>query len=151
MSINSLAVNAVVDQKKDDTIAGLTKYIPTESITLYIALVSSQSALQSMVKWLSPHMAYWIFVGFTPALLLILYIIQNDLEKGWVKSISKWPVWRMVASMIAFMVWALAVPGNPIIPNDNASAGVVAGFAAIFVSTLLNLIDSLIRKIMKKQ
>jgi hypothetical protein len=53
MSINTLALDAVANSSttrqppsKDDVLAGLSKYIPTESITLYVAAVSSLPALK---------------------------------------------------------------------------------------------------------
>ena len=81
MSMNTLAVEAAADKKavprppsRDDNVAGLTKYIPTESITLYIATVSAQKTLSTLVPWLTPTKSYWLFVGLTPLLMLAIFL-----------------------------------------------------------------------------
>jgi hypothetical protein len=152
MSATSLAVEAAVKtgavpppSPSDNVLAGLTKYIPTESVTLYVGAVSAADALQSVASWLTPDFAYWFFVGFTPALLLLIYLRELAIAgKQWWEP-NKWPYWRMIAATIAFAVWALAVPGNPIIAGDGAAA--VASLGAVFVSTLLNLIAPLCERI----
>jgi len=153
MSMNTLAVEAVAKAggfpkppSSDSALAGLSKYIPTESVTLYIAAVSAQRALAGLIPWLTPTVIYWIFVVLTPIICFLLWARQlanakkekEDLKVSWL-SPKSWPWWKIIASTIAFLVWALAVPGNPIMPPESEAGGVVAGMAAIFVSTILNL------------
>jgi hypothetical protein len=146
MSINALALDAVANRSavpqppsKDDVLAGLTKYIPTESVTLYVATVSSLMALKD--TGLTIAFAYWFFVSFTPILMLLLFLRQLAITgKDWKISASQWPWWRIIASTVAFSVWALAVPGNPLKFTDATVSGVVSALAALFVSTLLNLL-----------
>ncbi|MBE0418257.1 MAG: hypothetical protein IBX63_10875 [Coriobacteriia bacterium] len=148
MSINALAAEVVtatrkglLEDRKPDGVEALTKYIPTESITLYIATVSAWAALVSVMPWLTPVIAYTTFVVITPALMVVLWIRQRALDGQQVKvPLARWPWWRIVASTIAFAVWGLAVPGNPIIAADSQTGGVVAAFAALVISTLLNLV-----------
>lgn len=130
-----------------NVLAGLTKYVPTESITLYVATVSAQGVLKDY--GLTSSFAYWFFVFFTPVLLLLLFF--NELasaKKEWNIPPRNWPWWKIVASSIAFAAWALAVPGNPLIPpqSANAAAGALAALAALFVSTILNLFAPLFEK-----
>jgi hypothetical protein len=125
----------------DSALAGLTKYIPTESVTLYVATVSAQGAITSVAPWFGPNIAYWFFVVLTPVLLLVLFLRQLAVAgKEWRLPPAGWPWWRMIASTLAFAVWALAVPGNPIIDTKNAASGVVGGLAATVVSGFLNLV-----------
>lgn len=146
MSINTLALDAAAKSGaiiqpplNDDVLAGLTKYIPTESVTLYVAAVSSLMALKDV--GLTPAIAYWFFVCFTPVLMLILYLRQLAIAgKVWKIPVTQWPWWRIIASTVAFSVWALAVPSNPLNFLDPAVSGVLAGLAALIVSTLLNLL-----------
>lgn len=148
MSMNTLAVEATAragaipePPSKEDSLAALTKYIPTESITLYVAMVSAQTALTSFVPWLTPSVGYAVFVAVTPVLMLLLSLRHLAVAKlDWKVPPKSWPWWSMIASTIAFAVWAMAVPGNPIIEANNAAGGVVAGLAALLVSTVLNLI-----------
>lgn len=146
MSVNSMAVEAVANRglaptkaTKDDVLAGLTKYIPTESITLYIATASAAEALRAY--GITASLTYWFFVGFTPVLLLLIFLRHLAVTgTNWKVSVGKWPWWRIIASTVAFAVWALAVPGNPIISPTDTSGGVLAGLAALLVSTLLNIV-----------
>ena len=155
MSMNTLAVEAVAKAggfpkppSSDSALAGLSKYIPTESVTLYVAAVSAQSALAGLIPWLTATVTYWIFVVLTPIICFLLWARQvanakkeNKDFKVSLLSPKSWPWWKMIASTIAFLVWALAVPGNPIMPPGSEAGGVVAAFAAIFVSTILSLFE----------
>jgi hypothetical protein len=146
MSMNVLALEAAANRgaipqlpTKDDVLTGLTKYIPTESVTLYVAALSSLEALKAI--GLTSAIAYWFFVCFTPLLMIILYLRQLAVAgKVWKIPASQWPWWKITASTIAFSVWALAVPSNPLNFLDPSVSGVFVGLAALFVSTLLNLI-----------
>jgi hypothetical protein len=147
MSMNTLAVDATArvggirtPPSQKDSLEALTKYIPTESITLYVAIVSAQTALASIIPWLTPSVGYKVFVAVTPALMLILYLRHLAVAgRDWKVPPKSWPWWSMIASSIAFAVWAMAVPGNPIIDPNNTAGGVVAGVAALLVSTVLNI------------
>lgn len=154
MSINSISVEAAANAgaipqppSQDDSLAGLTKFIPTESITLYVSAVSAQKALQEYAGWLTPSMSYKIVVVLTPILMLILFLRQLAVAGApWKVPPSKWPIWRMIASTIAFAAWATAVPGNPVVDPASAAGGVVAAFLALFVSLVLNLLSPFFEK-----
>jgi hypothetical protein len=126
----------------DSVLAGLTKYIPTESVTLYVATISAQGAITSVAPWFGPKFAYGFFVFLTPVLVVVLFLRQLAVAgRNWHIPPSGWCWWRAVAATLAFAVWALAVPGNPFIdPTTNAAGGVLAGLAATVVSGLLNLV-----------
>ena len=154
MSANTLAVEAVANTgaipqppSKNDALAALTKYIPTESITLYISTVSAQDTIQGYLPWLTPQLSYKLFIGITPILMLLLFLRQLAVaNQPWKLGPTQWPIWRMIASTIAFAVWALAVPGNPIVDSSSATGGVAAGFAAVLVSSFLNLLAPFFEK-----
>lgn len=154
MSQNTLAVQAAARAgavttlpSRDDLLAALTKYIPTESITMYVAIVSSQAALASLVPWLKPSVGYVVFVVVTPLLQLVLFLRHlATAKRRWKIPPKAWPWWSMIASTIAFAVWAMAVPGNPIIETNNAAGGAVAGLAAMAASTVLNLLAPFFEK-----
>jgi hypothetical protein len=121
-----------------NTLAGLTKYIPTETVTLYVATFSAQAALSDAFGKFAPAWAYWIFLTLTPLLVLLLFFRRlklNPPPSGTPR--PPWPWWPMAAAAIAFAVWALAVPGNEIIPDKS---GTLAAFGALVVSTILNLV-----------
>jgi len=153
MSINTLALDAaaksgaiIQPSLKDDVLAGLTKYIPTESVTLYVTAVSSLPALQG--SGVTPTIIFWAFICLTPVLMLLLFLRQLAIAgKDWKISVAQWPWWRIIASTVAFGIWALAVPGNPLNFVDSAVSGVIAGFAALFVSTILNILAPFFEKV----
>lgn len=151
MSANTLAVEAAVKSgaiatpPQDSALAALTKYIPTESVTLYVATVSALPSLKSTLPSLTASHAYWFFVIFSPLLLLLLYFNQLATAGKPFGSIAQWPLWRLIASTIAFAVWALAVPGNGIISGDGAA--VLAALGALLVSTVLNLVAPIFERL----
>jgi hypothetical protein len=51
-----------------------------------------------------------------------------------------WPWWKLIASIIAFGIWALAVP--PLVTTDAGK--VVAAFGAIGVSAALSLVGAVV-------
>jgi len=119
---------------------GLVKYIPTESITLYVAATAALSSLTATFRWLTPYRLYWGFVVLTPILFLLIYVGKRRSQKLPVlpEKIKQWPWWKSIASTIAFMVWALAIP--PLVSTDAGK--IVAAFGALLVSTLLSLLGA---------
>jgi hypothetical protein len=82
---------------------------------------------------------YWAFVALTGPFYLLIYLSFLKANNRPIPGSKQWPWWRCVASVIAFGAWALAIPGNPLIKGD--ASGAVAGFAALFVSTILTRIE----------
>lgn len=121
---------------------GLVKYIPTESITLYVAAIAAMSSFTATFPALTPRMLYWIFVGLTPALFVLIYIGKRRSQnlRYMPQSFAQWPWWKLIASTIAFMFWALAVP--PLVATDAGK--VVAAFGAVLISTLLGVVGAAI-------
>jgi hypothetical protein len=52
------------------TLDGLVRYIPTESITLYVAATTAMSSLATASTWFTPLRLYVGFIVLTPALFL---------------------------------------------------------------------------------
>ena len=121
---------------------GLVKYIPTESITLYVAATAAMSSLTATFPYLTTSRLYWGFVVLTPILFLLIYVGKRRSQKlrPLPKSYAQWPWWKLFASTVAFGFWALAVP--PLVSTDPGK--VVAAFGALLVSTLLSLIGGVV-------
>jgi hypothetical protein len=164
MSINSLTNDALLrnmapttaaapptpvpSNKVNDAASMLIKYVPTESITLYVAAVAATPAFETVAPignlQYGPFF-YWLGAVLTPLFTFGLYVAKRRSLKltpafpGW----AKMPLWTMTASTICFVVWALAVPGGLFLQGDNIELkGVIAAFAATFVSTVLSVIES---------
>jgi hypothetical protein len=117
----------------------LAKYIPKEVVTLYVAGLSAGPALKTVLGFGNRALYYWAFVAITGPIYLFVYLSFLKANQKPIPPRRRWPWWRVAASVIAFATWALAVPGNPLI-SGNAGA-VVAGFGALFVSTILSMAD----------
>lgn len=128
-----------------NAIDALIKYIPTESIMLYLATVALFPALQQAIPDL--HLAavktvsYWAFgLGVTPLIfVLVLFAKRREANLAPLPPTREFPWWEFVAATVAFLVWALVIPNGPF--SNNAAIGVLGAFLALFVSMLLNLLE----------
>lgn len=133
------------DVAQSNTVTGslnlLVKYIPTEVITLYVATLSAAPALQDVFPNVGTNDIYWGFTIITPLLLFLVYVNKRATSglRPIVPQAREWPWWKLFAATVAFMVWALAVPGNPYVPGETAA--VLAALGAVFISMLLNLLE----------
>ena len=141
MDLMPLATKTPVEPTKaSNALESLSRYIPTESVTLYIAACSAASALKDKLKPETSGWIYWGFVILTPLLFLIIFIgMRRSADLPALPPIPNWPWWKLFASTVAFAVWALAVPGSPYLNGEVG--GVIAAFLAVFVSTFLTLLE----------
>ncbi len=121
---------------------GLVKYIPTETITLYVAATAAIKSITSAFPWLTPNSLYWGFVGLTPILFLLVYMGKRRSQALPIlpQRLTQWPWWKLIACTVAFAFWALAVP--PLVTTEGGKF--VAAFGALFISTLLSLIGAVV-------
>lgn len=125
----------------NNALSMLVKYIPTESITLYVAAISAAPALKSFSARINETLIYWLFAILTPVLFALIYLGKRKAAQlPPSPPLKDWPWWKLFAATVAFIVWALAVPGNPYVSGDTAG-GAVAGFFAIFISTILSILE----------
>jgi hypothetical protein len=136
------AENPVPKTQASSALDGLVKYIPTESVTLYVAATAAMSTFTASYPWLTAYCLYWGFVAFTPILFLLIYFGKRRSQKLPIlpAALAQWPWWKLIASTVAFMVWALAIP--PLVTTDGGK--VAAAFGALLVSTLLSLIGAVV-------
>jgi hypothetical protein len=131
---------AIQENRVTNALDMLVKYIPTEAVTLYIAAVSAAPALNATFPFMDAKAIYWTFAVITPLLLLLVYIGKRRMENMQaLPPLGELPWWTMIAATIAFLVWALAIPNNPYVQGD--AGAVLAGFGAIFISTLLSMLE----------
>jgi polyferredoxin len=121
-----------------NALSALIEYVPAETITLYLAVISALPALQSFVTRLSLPAVYWGFVVITPVLFAVIYAGKRRAQgESRSPGLRNWPWWPMIAATIAFMAWALAAPSRPYFAGDVG--GTVVGLLAIITSTLLGV------------
>lgn len=144
----------------NEKIESLTKYIPTETITLFIAAVAAFNGIEELAdrEIVNPWVLYGIGAILSPIVLVVVayttYLANNP---GPTPSAEfKVPWFRAVAALLAFLVWAAAVPGLFYTITEGtpeAAAGAVAqepdapgnaifqialGFVALVVSQVLS-------------
>jgi hypothetical protein len=139
------AAAATVDKDRvGNALTNLVRYIPTEVTTLYVAAVSATASLHSVWEKITPPTLYWSFVVLTPVIFLLAFSNRLSVAKKPLPGLAGWPWWRLFASTVAFGVWALAVPNNPIVRGE--AGAVVAGLAALLVSTVLSMLQPIVER-----
>ena len=122
--------------------SGLTKYIPTEVLTLFVGVISAQEGLRALQKNWPIHFrmshVYWMFLCFSGGFFLLGYLASLKKAKEKLPSVKDWPWFRVIASSIAFGVWALSVPGTGFLPPPAAS---VTGVLALGLSCVLTQLE----------
>jgi hypothetical protein len=133
----TLRAQGAVPAQREDRFDQLTKYIPTETVTFYVAAVALKA------KDATPFESWSLYAAGALITPLALYAI------GFAKQRAANPqqpfrpqAWPVVAAVLAYLVWALAVPGGAPISDD---ARHIASIGALFVSTILALADPIFR------
>jgi hypothetical protein len=150
----------------NDAIDVIMRYIPSEAIALYIAALpavssfdnSMRSAISSLNSMLLHQPAAFvenfhinrlelilIFAALTGVLVVLSYAGEynknNDQRWNFFKR-DCWPLWGIISSIAAFMVWAWAIP-NPL-AEGNVDVSPISTFALIATSILLPMIGQVI-------
>jgi hypothetical protein len=100
-------------------LAQLVKYIPTETITLYVAvqaalgdLAAPQGQSVSDANFTGRWIWMWLMFGITVVLTTALsYRSQKNANQA---APFKLPYFDVLAAGAAFLVWALALPSTPL-------------------------------------
>jgi hypothetical protein len=107
----------------------LIKYVPTETITLYLAVEAALGAITAPAgKPVSDadFRARWIWLAILTVAtgLLALGLSYRSEKQLDPNGKFKWPIIEPVAAVAAFVVWALSLPTTPLlnIPGYNADA-----------------------------
>lgn len=126
----------------DKAFDSLSKFIPTEMLAPYVAALSLIATKD--VTWKEGRV-YLIFVLATPIMFLLFHIAKIALDANKpMPSKADIPklIWKAVAAMVAFAVWAIAVPTNSLQTTIGGAA--VASFFAIVISPILTAIDAIL-------
>lgn len=122
---------------RDDQFDQLVKYIPTEVITLFVAAMAAAKPIHDTFG-LDPWGLYWLGGLLTPVTLLL--ITYAKLRNADVVARFRPHPWPVVASFLAYLAWAVSVPG---LLTDN-STKVLAAFGAVFISFILGLAERVV-------
>jgi len=122
----------------DTTFNLLFGYIPTEILTLYVAVLAAihQQNKITSAQWI----AFWCFLFATPIVVWLVYGAKvKSLEKPLPLKFRAWPVWEMLAATIAYCAWVLALPNSPFASYEWYSSA-LAGVIVLVASTVLGLL-----------
>lgn len=132
-------------------------YIPTEVVTLYVAVAAGlqppstaaapgaatvivQPASSISAQWI----AFWCFFVATPLVVWVVYATKlKAAGKPLPSTYDTWPLWEMIAALIAFCAWAFAMPNTPFREFATWYSPALASLAVMLASTVLGLLAPL--------
>lgn len=83
----------------------LTKYIPAEVVGGYAPVVAAAQDASAAILWL----LFWIFFVLTPLVQYSLVVAERAKTKP---RRNDFPFYPLLASVIAYVAWAIALPGS---------------------------------------
>lgn len=120
----------------ENAIGVLFSYIPTEIIALYVAVIAAINSNNSNAGWIT----FFVFLVFTPVVVWLVYAAKVKKMSGTIPfSFSSLPIWELIASTLAFIAWAFALP-NSVFQVFSWYSQSVAGVSILLTSTVLSLI-----------
>lgn len=121
-------------------LSALARYIPAETITIYIAGLSVEPIVSPDLPFFDSALVYWICLALTP--LLVVLVFYSEKRSLVLSAPISWPYWPLFSATIAFAIWGLAVPGAPFINAEGVKA--LTGFAALLVSVVLDAFSRIV-------
>jgi RsiW-degrading membrane proteinase PrsW (M82 family) len=128
----------------------LGRYVPTEIVTVFTAAIAAIATIdptanpaQHQLREVLPWVAYGVGAALTPTIYFLIALAkQREAERqaGTPPQAFRPHLWPPTAALIAFLVWAFSITGFIALEQMKTLDAVVA-FAAIFVSSLLSLVD----------
>jgi hypothetical protein len=127
----------------DATLNVLFGYIPTEIITLYVAVLGAFSDSPGLP---ARRYVFYVFLVGTPIVFWLVYAAKlKAAGKELPLTPGRWPVWEMFAATLAFTVWAFALP-NPPFPGLEWYTPALSSVAVLLVSTILGLLAPIFQR-----
>ena len=123
-------------------------YIPTEIITLYVAVLAAVGVEGKVTRteWTS----FWVFILATPIVVWLVYGAKlKNLDLPLPLSYGEWPVWEMFAATVAFAAWAFALPQSPFAVFAWYSSA-LSGVVVLIASAILGLLAPLFQRKLEK-
>jgi negative regulator of sigma E activity len=140
----------------NDFLQAIALFIPSEVLTLYL---SAEAAIRTgipkpadVVNAGAATIPAWAladtkFAFFACVVLVAVWVVGarylDDQAKH--KPNAEWPIWRVIAGVVAFVVYALGVDTIWLnAPSDNPSVSIATTLLIIFISTILVFVDKLV-------
>jgi hypothetical protein len=136
--------------KREKAFETLGRYLPAETMAVFpaaiaaiVAIPLSTSPAAQHLREVLPWAAYWVCAALTPVIYLLTALAkQREAERqaGTTPQPFRPHPWPPTAAFIAFLVWAFSVT-NFITADQMKAWDALIAFAAVFVSSLLSLVD----------
>ena len=120
--------------------AGLTRYIPTEAVALYTAILPFLVPKETPLDKQDFTSRWWLAIGVgAAAVLFAVGVYKREIEKR--RQTFHWPPRRTITVLIAYAGWVFMIPGSPLNTFNwyTPSLGAVAGVVVYFAITLFHL------------
>lgn len=128
----------------DTALHVLFGYIPTEVLTLYVAVLAALHRGSGVTR--ADWLAFWVFLAATPVVVWLVYGAKlKALQKPLPLRFGTWPLWEMFAATAAYSAWAFALPNSPFGTYPWYSSA-LSGLAVLIVSTLLGLLAPFLQR-----
>lgn len=144
-SYTAEAKNGAEPDANENALSAISKYIPTEIVSLYLfglSVIPSTSA--RLKEW---HIGlYLLLVILTPIMAALIYgaKLPKDAKLWGATDNDKTVlVWCLVSPTIGFLVWGLAVPENKMVEVPYLA---LISFLAMLVSFILGQVEKYIKR-----
>jgi hypothetical protein len=134
------------------TVVGqLVRWIPTETITLYVAYLALLTPITAVTgKKLcdsGDFTSRWVGVVVFDVVTLVFVLLVYVAKLRTTKQPFRWPLWEILASMVAFLAWSLALPDTPL-RNLCGYKVEIGGFLVLVTTILITVVaDALGRNV----
>jgi hypothetical protein len=138
-------MNADSASSTTSALAAIAKFVPTEIIGIYVAVGTI------MLAWNEPaNMAawFWVCLALSVVFFTVAYLTNNAVDiRTHTFKVSGLFVWRLAATAIAYVVWALAI--SPAVTaqfpfmSGLRHGSDITSIAILVVSPLLAAVDGL--------
>lgn len=148
----------------DTALNVLIGYIPTEVLTLYVAVLAAiqPASTYEATAGLAAEVAavespgimeitpgewstFYLFLVLTPVVVWLVFAAKLKAEqKPLPIAFATWPVWEMFAATLAYCAWAFALP-SPFADSGMYPPG-LAAIGVLVVSTMLGLLAPLFQR-----
>jgi hypothetical protein len=96
----------------------LTRWIPTETIAIYVALLALLAPVTQGSDYTSRWILFGIVVGANPIIVISIALAKSKISSE-SHGLPRWPgfhppLFAIVVSMVAFAAWAFALPDTPL-------------------------------------
>ena len=124
----------------------LTRWIPTESVTIYVAflgLLGTRTVIAGQsIADLSYRSRWFLTAAVTVATPIIVLLITMAKTT---RKTFKWPIFEMAVGAVSFIAWAFALPDTPL--NDFKDYDVKFNGAILIAVTLaITLVANALKK-----